>query len=64
MIYQDRLETSCLSFVSLFFKSTLLLNYSKHNWQALGEEFTERGPILNYVQHIFPGRSKKLFRGI
>ena len=35
MIYQDRIETSCLSFVLLFLKSTLLLNCSKHNWQAL-----------------------------
>ena len=35
MIYQDRIETSCLSFVLLFLKSTLLLNCSKHNWKAL-----------------------------
>jgi len=32
MIYQDRIETSCLQFVLLFLKSTLLLNCSKHNW--------------------------------
>jgi len=35
MIYQDRIETGCLKLVLLFFKSTLLLNCSKHNWQAL-----------------------------
>jgi len=35
MIDQDRIETSCLQFVLLFLKSTLLLKCSKHKWQAL-----------------------------
>jgi len=35
MTYQDRIETSCLPFVLLFLKSTLLLNCSKHIWQTL-----------------------------
>jgi len=63
MIYQDRIETSCLSFVLLFLKSTLLLNCSKPDWDTRGgKEFTEMGHFLNHVQHIFPGSDKKFFR--
>jgi len=50
MIYQDRIETSCLQFVLLFLKSTLLLNGSKHNWQARNQVGT-------------PGEAKSLLRG-
>jgi len=31
MIHQGRIETSCLYFVLLFLKSTLLFNCCKHN---------------------------------
>jgi len=49
------------SFVLLFLKSTLLLNRSKHNWQALTRlEHQGRRRVYWEVKNFFQGRLSSL----
>jgi len=68
MIYQDRIEKVVYSLFYYFWSqhySWTITSINGRPWPERetrgGEEFTARGPIfLNYVQHIFPGREKKI----